>query len=213
MLVLDLSRARDLTLGRAELGSVRRPSAPRGVGITGRTIWAHLEALQRIADRHGGTCAVGTPGYEVSVEYVAGVLRDAGYEVEMPTVDVPAFEQEAPTVLERVETNPTAWTVGTDLRAMRFSATGDVRARVTAARGGCGSTDLIGFPEGDVALLQPGPCLRRHQVSRTWDASGLESSHEAITLDRVAHVRIESLMSHVRTRWLRPFRVHLAHPR
>jgi Zn-dependent M28 family amino/carboxypeptidase len=146
------------------------PTSPRGPGITGRTIWGHLEALQRIADRHGGTRAVGTPGYEASVEYVAGVLRDAGYEVEMPTVDVPAFEQEAPTVLERVGSDPLAWTDGTDVRAMLFSAGGDVRARVTAARGGCESADLVGFPEGDVALLRPGLCLRRQQVTNAQDA-------------------------------------------
>jgi Zn-dependent M28 family amino/carboxypeptidase len=145
------------------------PTPPRGAGITGGTIWAHLEALQRIADQHGGTRAAGTPGYGASLEYVADALRDAGYEVEMPTVDVPAFEQEAPTVLERVGSNPLAWTDGTDLRAMLFSATGDVRARVTAARGGCESTDLIGFPEGDVALLEPGPCLRRDQVTNAQD--------------------------------------------
>jgi Zn-dependent M28 family amino/carboxypeptidase len=100
---------------------------------------------------------------------VVDALRDAGYEVELPTVDVPAFRQEAPTVLERVGSNPLAWTDGTDLRAMLFSATGEVRARVTAATGGCESTDLIGFPEGDVALLEPGPCLRRDQVTNAQD--------------------------------------------
>ena len=36
--------------------------------------WVHLQALQRIADENGGNRAAGTPGYEASVEYVAGVL-------------------------------------------------------------------------------------------------------------------------------------------
>jgi aminopeptidase S len=47
--------------------------------------WVHLEALQRIADQNGGNRAAGTPGYEASVEYVTGVLRAAGFEVNTPT--------------------------------------------------------------------------------------------------------------------------------
>src|SRR5690349_11804451 len=40
----------------------------------------HLQALQRIADENGGNRAAGTRGYEASVDYVAGVLRGAGFE-------------------------------------------------------------------------------------------------------------------------------------
>jgi aminopeptidase S len=47
--------------------------------------WVHLQALQRIADENGGNRAAGTPGYEASVEYVAGVLRAAGFEASTPT--------------------------------------------------------------------------------------------------------------------------------
>jgi aminopeptidase S len=45
----------------------------------------HLQALQRIADENGGNRAVGTPGYDASVDYVVGVLRGAGFEVSTPT--------------------------------------------------------------------------------------------------------------------------------
>ncbi|MCO1656319.1 M20/M25/M40 family metallo-hydrolase [Pseudonocardia humida] len=47
----------------------------------------HLQALQRIADENGGNRATGTPGYAASVEYVAGVLREAGFEVSTPTYE------------------------------------------------------------------------------------------------------------------------------
>ena len=47
----------------------------------------HLEALQKIADRHGGNRATGTTGYDASVEYVAGVLRETGFKVSTPTYD------------------------------------------------------------------------------------------------------------------------------
>jgi len=47
----------------------------------------HMQALQKIADEHGGNRASGTPGYDASVEYVVGVLRDAGFEVSTPTYE------------------------------------------------------------------------------------------------------------------------------
>lgn len=48
----------------------------------------HLRALQVIADRNGGNRALGTPGYDQSVEYVAATLRRAGFRVETPAVAV-----------------------------------------------------------------------------------------------------------------------------
>jgi hypothetical protein len=46
----------------------------------------HLGALQKIADKHGGNRAAETPGYDASVDYVVGVLRDAGFKVSTPTL-------------------------------------------------------------------------------------------------------------------------------
>lgn len=54
----------------------------------------HLEALQRIADEHGGNRAAGTPGYEASVEYAAGALRGVGFEVTTPTYQVSGDDEE-----------------------------------------------------------------------------------------------------------------------
>ena len=47
----------------------------------------HLQALQKIADEHGGNRAAGTPGYDASVEYVVDVLRDAGFKASTPTYE------------------------------------------------------------------------------------------------------------------------------
>lgn len=49
--------------------------------------FVHLQALQRIADEHGGNRAAPSPGYEASVDYVIGVLRAAGYDVSTPTYE------------------------------------------------------------------------------------------------------------------------------
>jgi Zn-dependent M28 family amino/carboxypeptidase len=48
---------------------------------------AHLDKLSDIATGNKGSRAVGTPGYEASVDYVAGVLRNKGFDVETPEFD------------------------------------------------------------------------------------------------------------------------------
>ena len=53
----------------------------------------HQAAFQAIADNsddpvYPGTRAAGTDGYAASVEYVAGLLRDAGYEVTLDPVEI-----------------------------------------------------------------------------------------------------------------------------
>lgn len=81
-------------------GSTTTPQAPPGVpaadGPLARQLadevsdtgaFAHLEALQKIADGNGGNRASPGPGYESSVDYVTGVLRAAGYDVSTPTYD------------------------------------------------------------------------------------------------------------------------------
>ncbi|WP_305092611.1 M20/M25/M40 family metallo-hydrolase [Prescottella sp. R16] len=50
-----------------------------------------LEQLQRIADEHDGNRAVGTPGYDASVDYVVGQLEDAGFDVDTPEFTVDTF--------------------------------------------------------------------------------------------------------------------------
>jgi aminopeptidase S len=45
-------------------------------------IRVHLEALQRIADEHGGNRATGTAGFDATVAYVEERLMAAGYDVE-----------------------------------------------------------------------------------------------------------------------------------
>jgi len=42
----------------------------------------HLDALQRLADAHGGDRVTGSAGFDAATAYVAGVLEAAGYRVE-----------------------------------------------------------------------------------------------------------------------------------
>ena len=54
----------------------------------------HLQALQKIADEHGGNRATGTPGYDASLDYVVGVMRAAGFKASAPTYDASDWDGE-----------------------------------------------------------------------------------------------------------------------
>ncbi|SDW22344.1 Zn-dependent amino-or carboxypeptidase, M28 family [Saccharopolyspora shandongensis] len=68
-------------------------AAPADLGstINGNAVNRHLIAFQRIADQNGGNRASGQPGYEASVDYVAGKLRGAGFDVTTPEFTYQAY--------------------------------------------------------------------------------------------------------------------------
>ena len=61
--------------------------------IDGDDVLGHLEALQGIADANGGTRASGTPGYDASADYVAGLLEEAGFTVQRQVFDFSLFTE------------------------------------------------------------------------------------------------------------------------
>lgn len=63
--------------------------------VTIDAVMAHLSELERIAAEHDGNRAVGTAGYDASVDYVAGALRDAGFDVQTPEFEAVSFGVEA----------------------------------------------------------------------------------------------------------------------
>jgi Zn-dependent M28 family amino/carboxypeptidase len=118
----------------------------------------HLIALQRIADRNSGTRAVGTPGYDASVQYVVGKLRGAGFDVSTPEFTYPVQITDA----------ATAKVGGTTYEAipMEFSPqtpvggiTGPLRVVPADDTPGCEATDFAGQDfTGAVALINRGSC-------------------------------------------------------
>jgi Zn-dependent M28 family amino/carboxypeptidase len=132
-------------------------------------IRAHLEALEGIAEANHGVRVSGTAGYEASVEYVAGQLRDLGYAVQTPEFEMATFD-ELPGASIRI-TRGAAFSGGPDFHAMIYSAGGDLTARIVEAgeepeeSGGCAASDFADFPSGAIALVPPGPCFRRDAVT------------------------------------------------
>ncbi len=151
---------------------------PEVQGPVGR-ILEHLEALDRIARRNGGTRALGSEGYDESVSYVSRQMRRLGYSVVSDRFDFDYFEQLSPTQVERLKPRK-AYVDGRDIRAMVYSGAGRVSAPVEPVSfdlrsddhtgAGCSSEDFSDFPSGSIALLRPGPCFYRDQVVNAQEA-------------------------------------------
>ncbi len=110
----------------------------------------HLQAFQAIADANGGTRASGTPGYDQSADYVAGLLEDAGFIVERQVFDFTTLHRDLQ--LARRSTAST----GRDRRPMSFSGSGAITAATssrststsdsaTRSTSGCEAADFDGL--------------------------------------------------------------------
>jgi Zn-dependent M28 family amino/carboxypeptidase len=137
--------------------------------VTLEGVREHQAAFQAIADGNDdpfypGTRAAGTEGYAESVEYVAGFLREAGYEV---TLDPVQFEFIFPVVLRQLTPVNAEYESG----AFTGSGSGTVQGQVIpvdinltpprASTSGCEPADFAGIDwsgDSDIALIQRGTC-------------------------------------------------------
>ena len=125
--------------------------------VTGDGAFRHLEELQRIADANNGNRALGTPGYDASVEYVARTLRDAGYAVETPEFTARSFSvQDVRLTVDGASTAATAISFSPATPAGGITAPLAVLAQDETS--GCEATDFAGVPAGTVVLVRRGTC-------------------------------------------------------
>jgi Zn-dependent M28 family amino/carboxypeptidase len=126
--------------------------------VTADAMMAHLKKLQEIANAHGGNRALGTPGYDASVDYVANTLRDKGFDVQTPDFEVrlPFADDPSLTVAgDNVAAKPLEYTKGTPPEGVSGPL---VPARVEDTPG-CTASDYDGLPvAGAVVLVDRGKC-------------------------------------------------------
>ena len=95
-------------------------------------------------------------------------LEAAGYDPEVQPFNYLAFQPIGPSALQQVAPNSVTYEEGVDFGAITQSDPGDVTANVTAvdlqlglgntSTSGCQEDDYLGFPDGNIALLQRGTC-------------------------------------------------------
>lgn len=126
--------------------------------VTIDAMMAHLGKLQDIADANDGNRALGTKGYAASVDYVAGMLRDKGFDVTTDEFDVRLPFAEEPSVTvggAGVKAAPLNYTIGTPPQGLTAPLV-PVRVEDTP---GCEPADYDGLPvDGAIVLVDRGAC-------------------------------------------------------
>jgi hypothetical protein len=144
--------------------------------ITKADLWKHMQRFQAIADANPSPADghpsrnSGEPGYKASADYVAQVMRDAGYNVTIQQytftyyayTGIPSFSQTSPTPHDYVlndEWGP-GQSTGTVTGGTVQPAGGIVLPPTTTptSASGCTASDFSGFVPGRIALVQRGTC-------------------------------------------------------
>jgi hypothetical protein len=137
-------------------------------------LWAHMQNFQAIADANPGPDGhpsrnSGEPGYKASVDYVANLMKAAGYDVTIQTyhfdyfafVGVQQFSEVSPTAHDYAVVSE--WNPGRS----NGSASSVVQPAggiiipptpTSSSKSGCTSADFSGFAAGRIALIQRGGC-------------------------------------------------------
>ncbi len=153
--------------GVAAQAAVTTDTSALRAAVTVDGVQDHLEAFQQIANAHGGIRAAGTPGHDASLEYVEGLLDQAGYDTWRQEF---SYERTVFTGTALAQTAPgsASYVLGVDYYPMDYSGEADVTRPVTvvdvnlsgdrASTSGCEAGDFAGFPAGNIALIQRGTC-------------------------------------------------------
>lgn len=149
--------------------------------VTADGMMAHLAKLQDIANANNGTRAVGTPGYEASVDYVAETLRKNGFDVQTPEFSARVFHSEKGSL--------TAGDLTADARALEYSlstppdgVTGPLLFAPTGDKPGCAPTDYSNLPvQGAVVVVDRGSC----KFEQKEDAAAQRGAVALIVVDNV----------------------------
>lgn len=141
--------------------------------VTVDGVRAHQEEFQTIADAYGGTREASSPGYDASVDYVAGMMSAAGYDVTIQEFEFPFFQELEPAELEQLDPTPTVYPYfgSAGFVTMEYSGSGDVTANAegvdlvlppgaaaNTSTSGCEASDFAGFTAGNIAVIQRGTC-------------------------------------------------------
>ena len=132
--------------------------------VSGEDANVHLQTWQDIASANGDTRASGTPGYDLSVDYVVDLLQDAGLSVERQEFSFFSYEEGSSSLsIDNVPINT---------QTFSFSGSGDVLGGNVisvdldlgpgnASTSGCTADDFVGLDfsgPDDIALMQRGAC-------------------------------------------------------
>jgi Zn-dependent M28 family amino/carboxypeptidase len=127
--------------------------------VTADAMMGHLAKLQEIANAHGGTRAIGTPGYDASVDYVVNILRDKGFDVQTPEFQTKVFDSTKDPVLTVAGAALTAHVLQFSGGTPPAGVSGPLVVARSEETPGCAPADYNGLPvKGAIVLVDRGSC-------------------------------------------------------
>ena len=142
--------------------------------ISTADLWGYMKAFQAIADQNPGPDGhpsrnSGEPGYKASADYVANLMRQAGYDVTIQTYKFFYFAYKAIPTFSEVSPVSHDYTVTSDWNPGQSTGTGSAALQpaggiiipptpAPSSSSGCTAGDFTGFGPGRVALIQRGGC-------------------------------------------------------
>ncbi len=154
--------------------------------VTTEAMMARLSKLQDIANANNGTRAVGTPGYEASVDYVVQTLRNSGFDVQTPEFSARVFHAEKPVVTvggTTVEAHALEFSLGTPPDGI----SGPLVVIPASGASGCKPADYERLPVGGaVVLVDRGTC----PFAQKEDAAAQRGAVAMIVSDNVDEQRM-----------------------
>ena len=131
------------------------------------SLWSHLAQFQKIANQNKGSDGhgyrdTGTPGYKASVDYVAGLMRQAGYHV---TIQQYQYNASVVDGVPQFGTPEQSYALAKEWLVAQHSGAGTFTAAMQPAGTGCFSGDFAGFEPAHIALIERGTCAYDAQVT------------------------------------------------
>lgn len=149
--------------------------------VTADAMMRHLSKLQDIANANNGTRAVGTPGYDATVDYVVTTLRDNGFDVQTPEFSARVFHSDKPVLTvggKPVESHPLDFSGPTP----QDGVSGPLVAAPAGSDPGCAASDYGSLPvQGAVVLVDRGTC----PFAQKQDAAAKRGAVAMIVADNV----------------------------
>src|SRR4051812_8074793 len=144
--------------------------------IQSTDLWNHMKAFQKIANQNPSPADFhpsrnsGEPGYKASVDYVAKLMRAAGYNVTVQPYKFTYYAYTAPPTFSEVSPSAHDYALTTEWNpGQSTGSTGDAQvqpvggimippADTPTSTSGCTAADFSGFVSGRIALIQRGSC-------------------------------------------------------
>jgi Zn-dependent M28 family amino/carboxypeptidase len=177
--------ATDTSKAQAPISAPAFAASLRG-RINTDAMMAHLSKLQDIATANGNTRAVGTPGYDASLDYVVGKLRDKGFDVQTAPFDARVFHADPGSVTvgdQTFEAHAVEFSLATPVDGVH----GPLVPAPVEDSPGCTASDYDNLPvSGAVVLVDRGSC----PFSQKEDAAVQRGAVAMIVADNVVEERM-----------------------